>query len=157
MRRREGCHSEERDTNTNCARTKNDRGAFQLAVNDPFVCGASPRTAAQGCECCRWKRQRRWRGDDRLEPIEFVRFAFRSSRGAFATALMDHGGINTELAPHHEHLMLENIRQSSSTAEIGRWNDGIDNHRPAGSILKLKELAKCRPGLEVSHLRRIDW
>jgi len=31
---------------------------------------------------------------------------------------MDHGGINTELAPHHEHLMLENIRQASSTAEI---------------------------------------
>jgi hypothetical protein len=61
---------------------------------------------------------------------------------------MDHGGINTELAPHHEHLMLENIRQSSSTAEIGRLNDGIDNHRPAGSILTLKELA------EVSHLRR---
>ena len=152
MRRREGCHSEERDTNTNWARTKNDQGAFQLAVNDQFVCEASPRTARAANAV---DGSGSGPGGATTVLSRSSLFASRSSRLA-AHSRQPHGPRRHQhgTRPHHEHLMLENIRQSSSTAEIGRLNDGIDNHRPAGSILKLKELAKCRPGLEVPQLRR---
>ena len=88
--------------------------------------------------------------DNSLAPIEFlVRLAVLVVSPTPRDALIDDGRINAELPGHR--LMLERAefedslsRQSSSTAEVGQLNDGIDNHRRPGSILTLKEIAKCK-------------